>query len=220
MKEIAELIHDRAFAEGATVVVWTNDAKLRVIPTVEGREYLRPRTMHVRSKLTATDLDGDVKVPGYIKDCVSSFRFKPSDDLIKIMKRNACEFQAYLDHMVREWRAEVEAIGGVRENSSGPSCQTTEPSRTRGSRTDCDCHAGLRSEISEKTAKSGARAVLAAIAVAGWVFGSSVAARAPIGADGVRPDADGGGASAFSGDFYEICAARAPFGVFEAPFKG
>ena len=105
-KTIADLIHDRAFAEGATLCVWLDVARFRHINVAEGQERIRPRMIHVRCDLGEADAEGVVCVPGYTSN-VASHKFEPSPELAALMRRNIDELRSYLRGVVSGWRKEV-----------------------------------------------------------------------------------------------------------------
>ena len=105
-KKIAELIHDRAFAEGATLCVWLDVAKFRTVNVAEGQERIRPRSIFIRGNLGSGDTSGVVYVPGYDAH-VASHKFEPSPELAALMRRNFEELRSYLGGVISGWRHEL-----------------------------------------------------------------------------------------------------------------
>jgi hypothetical protein len=145
-KTIAELIHDRVFAEGGTLNVWLSGAKFRKLTT-----RINARTCH-----SATAEES--------MDCL--VEFKPSPELATMIARNADELRGYLSGIVRNWAAEVSArrsrpAGSARVLSGGFEAVSQ---RSKGPDI-CDCHGGMRSAISERGRKITGAAVIAAVFV-------------------------------------------------------
>ena len=152
-KSIAELIHDRAFAEGATLVVWLDVARFRNIEVASGQERIRPRMIHVRRQLGDADLDGVVYVPAPMCD-VATHRFAASAELMNLIRRNADEVRDYMDLEVRSWRREVKAENVEEANeAAGPFGEVDAYAPKGKGRDACDCHAVTRSPISADGAK-------------------------------------------------------------------
>ena len=149
-KSIAELIHDRAFAEGATLVVWLDVARFRHIEVASGQERIRPRMIHVRRQLGDADLDGVVYVPVPMCD-VATHRFAASAELMNLIRRNADEVRDYMDLEVRSWRREVKVEEA--NEATGPSGRVEGQSPKRRSGLACDCHAVTGSQISAENVK-------------------------------------------------------------------
>ena len=114
-KTIADLIHDRAFAEGATLCVWLDGCRFRRINVAAGQEQIRPRMIRIGQSLGVVDADGVIYVPGYSSN-VASYKFEPSPELAALMRRNIEELRSYLRGVVSEWCKEfgVDAAGGVK----------------------------------------------------------------------------------------------------------
>lgn len=89
-KTIAELIHDRVFAEGGTLVRWYGGAMFKRIEA-----KLTPRMSSHRTWDEA--------------EAVREFaKFEPSEDLRKMIARNADEVRCYLERCRSEWCKECE----------------------------------------------------------------------------------------------------------------
>lgn len=170
-KSIAELIHDRVFAEGGTLVVWLNNARFRRVMVAEGQERIRPRCIHENARLDGYVVaDSDVKVSGLFSGTsISTLKFEPSAELAKLIARNADEVRDYLNAAVREWnRALKGQRSKVSEPATGPSSEVDALPQRRKGRVVCDCHAVTRSAISPLAVKN---AVLAGALVSIVGFG-------------------------------------------------
>lgn len=143
-KSIAELIHDRVFAEGGTLNVWLGGAKFRRLTT----------TVNSRSLHSAT-AEEDMS-------CLEEF--SPSAELAQLIRRNAIELRRYFARHVGEWRAEIErtapsAEAPARVLSAGASLESPN-AKGQDIR---DCHGVTRSTISEPGVKSAVSAGLLAV---------------------------------------------------------
>lgn len=169
-KSISELIHDRVFAEGGTLVVWLNDARFRRVLVAEGQERIRPRRICENARLEGYAADSEVLVAGLFAGTkISTLKFEPSAELLKLIARNAEEVRDYLNDAVREWNRELEdRRSKVSEQSMGPSGEVDALPQRRKGRVVCDCHAVTRSKISALAVKN---AVLAGALVSIVGFG-------------------------------------------------
>lgn len=169
-KSISELIHDRVFAEGGTLVVWLNDARFRRVLVAEGQERIRPRRICENARLEGYAADSEVLVAGLFAGTkISTLKFEPSAELSKLIARNAEEVRDYLNAAVREWnRALEDQRSKVSEPATGPSGEVDALPQRRKGRVVCDCHAVTRSAISPLAVKN---AVLAGALVSIVGFG-------------------------------------------------
>ena len=175
-KSISELIHDRVFAEGGTLVVWLNDARFRRVLVAEGHERIRPRRICENARLEGYAADSEVLVAGlYEGTKISTLKFEPSAGLSKLIARNADEVRDYLNAAVREWnRALEDQRSKVSEQATGPSGEVDALPQRRKGRVVCDCHAVTRSVISPALVKNAVLAGVLASAVGFGCFGRFV----------------------------------------------
>lgn len=149
-KTIAELIHDRVFAEGGTLNVWLGGAKFRRLTT-----KVNART--VRSRTEAESMD-----------CLEEF--KPSAELAMMMVRHVEDLRDYLAKVSAEWRAQV-MTPGVRRSGSARVLPRpfSPPTQNPKGRQTCDCHDEMRLSISQRGQNLSGSA-LAAVVFAAFVI--------------------------------------------------
>ncbi len=134
-KSIAEVIHDRVFAEGGTLHVWRTGARFRRVDP--------PGLFNPRKLSSPTDVED--------MDCLKEFQ--PSEELRRLIVAHADDIRAYFAEVSAAWNLRCRALPTPRGIGSSRPAASDAPIGRDGRI--CECHGEESSGISPAGASGG-----------------------------------------------------------------